>query len=186
LKSSTLRYRSRMRTGARAVLLTGLFGTGKSTVAADIADVLEGAQVAYAALDLDWLTWTNAGGPTRADEHRMMLRNLEPIVTTYLDAGATHFVLARSIQDRSELTSLAATIDMPLRTVELDVPYDEIARRIVADPTDGRRVDLARTASAITQRPGSRLADVTITNDRTVRDATREILDWLEWPSRGT
>jgi adenylylsulfate kinase-like enzyme len=36
-----------------AVLLTGLFGTGKSTVAAEMADLLEDARLPYAALDLD-------------------------------------------------------------------------------------------------------------------------------------
>ena len=36
-----------------AVLLTGLFGVGKSTIAADMADLLEDAGVPYAALDLD-------------------------------------------------------------------------------------------------------------------------------------
>ena len=174
-------YRLSMRSGAQALLLTGRFWTGKSTVAADVADLLEAAGVTYAALDLDWLTWTNASGPTRVDEHRMMLINLRSVLANYLDAGATHFVLARSIQDRDELTSLAAAIEMPLRTIELDVPYEEIARRMIADPTDGRRTDLARTASWIAQELGFGLADVTVTNDRSVRDATLAILDWLEW-----
>ena len=170
-----------MRSGAQAVLLTGLFGTGKSTVTADIADVLEGAGVTYAALDLDWLTWTNASGSTRADEHRMMLVNLESVVTNFLGAGATHFILARSVRDRHELTSLAAAIGIPLRTVELQLPFEEIARRIVADPTEGRRADLARTAAWTTQEIGSGLADVTVTNDRSVRDVALEILAWLGW-----
>jgi predicted kinase len=173
-----------MRSGAQAVLLTGLFGTGKSTVAADLADVLEAAGITYAVLDLDWLTWTNASGSTRADEHRMMLVNLKAVLTNFLDAGATRFVLARSVRDRHELTSLAAAIEMPLRTVELELPYDEIARRIIADPTDGRRADLARTASWTTQRIGSGLDDVTVTNDRSVRDVALEILDWLDWLPR--
>jgi hypothetical protein len=173
-----------MRSGAQAVLLTGLFGTGKSTVAADLADVLEAAGVTYAVLDLDWLTWTNASGSTRADEHRMMLVNLKAVLTNFLDAGATHFVLARSVRDRHELTSLAVAIGMPLRTVELVLPYEEIARGIIADPTDGRRADLVRTASWTTQKLGSGLADVTVTNDRSVRVAALEILDWLDWLPR--
>ena len=163
------------------MLLTGLFGTGKSTVAADIADLLDGAGVPYAALDLDWLTWTNAGGPTRADEHQMMLRNLKPILSNYIDAGATHFVLARSVQDRHELASIEAAIDMPLRTVELEVPHEEISRRIVADPTDGRLADLARTGLWMAQSLGTGFSDVTAANDRPVRDVALGILEWLEW-----
>jgi adenylylsulfate kinase-like enzyme len=119
-----------------AVLLTGLFGVGKSTVAADMANLLETSGTTYAALDLDWLTWTNAGGPTRADEHRIMLINLAAIVRNYADVGVTRFVLARSIRDRHEQETIAATIAMPLRTVELTLPYHELARRLATDPTD--------------------------------------------------
>jgi predicted kinase len=173
-----------MGSGAQAVLLTGLFGTGKSTVAADLADVLDAAAVTYAALDLDWLTWTNASGSTRADEHRMMLVNLQAVVANFLEAGAKYFVLARSVRDRHELTSLAAAIGMPLRTVELVLSYEEIAQRIIADPTDGRRSDLARTVSWTTKKLGVGLADVTVTNDRSVRVVALEILDWLDWLPR--
>jgi predicted kinase len=175
-----------MASGPRAVLLTGLFGTGKSTVAADIADVLEAAGVSYAALDLDWLTWTNASGSTRADEHRMMLVNLEAVLANYLDAGATRFVLARSVRDHDELASLAATVGIPMRTVELDLPYEEIARRLTADPTDGRRSDLARTASWQALSLGAGVAEMTVPNDRAVRVVTLEILDWLGWIPRST
>ncbi|HYN31656.1 MAG TPA: hypothetical protein VES40_03455 [Ilumatobacteraceae bacterium] len=85
---------------------------------------------------------------------------------------------------RHELTSLEAAIGMPLRTVELALPHAEIARRIISDPTDGRRADLAGTASWTTQKIGSGLADVTMTNDRSVRVVALEILDWLDWLPR--
>jgi hypothetical protein len=165
-----------------AVLVTGVFGVGKSTVAADLADVLEIVDVPYAALDLDWLTWTNTSGPSRADEHQMMLTNLAAVVGNYLDAGATYFALARSIRDRDELSSLADVLAMPLRTVELTVPYEEIARRLATDPTDGRRDDLARTAEWMTRAVGSGLAERTVANDRPVRDVSLEIIRWLDWP----
>ena len=47
---------------ADGVLITGVYGSGKSTVAAEVADQLERQQVAYAALDLDWLTWFEVPG----------------------------------------------------------------------------------------------------------------------------
>ena len=49
-----------------AVLLTGVLGVGKSTLAADLADLLDEAGVPVAALDLDWLTWTNVS--SRAEQ----------------------------------------------------------------------------------------------------------------------
>jgi hypothetical protein len=73
-------------------------------------------------------------------------------------------------------------LDMPLRTVELTLPYDEIARRLAADPTDGRRDDLARTALWMTRSVGYGLAELTVSNDRPVRDVALEIIRWLGWP----
>jgi chloramphenicol 3-O-phosphotransferase len=48
-----------------AVLITGVFGSGKTSIAEEIADVLEGAGLPYALLDLDYLMWfyTGPAGP---------------------------------------------------------------------------------------------------------------------------
>jgi adenylylsulfate kinase-like enzyme len=42
--------------GAEAVLLTGVYGSGKSSVAAEIAYLLERQGRPYALLDLDYLS----------------------------------------------------------------------------------------------------------------------------------
>ena len=172
--------------GAEAVLLTGVYGVGKTTVAADIASVLETAGVAHAALDLDWLTWSNASGPTRTDEHQMMLTNLASIVANYRGVGARYFVLARSIVDRFELASLIATVVVPVRTVELTVSYEVIAERLATDPTDERRDNLAASARWLANALGTGFADVVIANDRPVRDVSSLILTWLDWPAGPT
>ncbi len=49
----------------RAVLVTGVYGTGKSTLAGEMANILEQGSVAYAALDLDWLTGATLPAATR-------------------------------------------------------------------------------------------------------------------------
>ena len=165
-----------------AVLLTGLFGVGKSTIAVEMADLLEDAGLPYAALDLDWLTWCNVGDGDRASEHVMMLRNLGVVVANYRAAGVRYFVLARWIHDRNELAGLAATMAMPLRTVELALPLDEITRRLARDPTAGRRDDLAESAAWVDTGRGAGLAEYTVANDRRVRDVAADILRWLAWP----
>jgi hypothetical protein len=165
-----------------AVLLTGLFGVGKSTIAAEMADLLEDAGVLYAALDLDWLTWCNVGDGDRASEHAMLLRNLHAVVANYRAAGVRYYVLARWIYDRDELAGLAATMAMPLYTVELAVPLDEITRRLATDPTAGRRDDLAESAAWVETGRGVGLAEYTVENDGRVRDVAADILRWLAWP----
>ena len=167
-----------------AVLLTGLFGVGKSTVAAEMADILEVVGLPYAALDLDWLTWCNVGDGGRRSEHAMLLRNLDGIVSNYRAAGVRYFVLARSIRDRDELASLAATIAMPLRAVELAVSLEDIKRRLAADPKAGRRDDIAESTAWLENGQGSGLTEYIVENNRPVRAVALEILEWLEWPSR--
>jgi hypothetical protein len=165
-----------------AVLLTGLFGVGKSTIAAEMADLLEDAMVPYAALDLDWLTWCNVGDGDRASEHAMLLHNLGAVVANYRSGGVRYFVLARWIRDRDELAGLIATMAMPLRIVELVVPLDEITRRVETDPTTGRLDDLAESVAWVEDGGGVGLADYTVDNDRPVRAVAADILRWLTWP----
>ena len=50
---------------ARAVVLTGVYGSGKSTAAVEIADRLEAAAVPSAVIDVDWLGWYSVPGRMR-------------------------------------------------------------------------------------------------------------------------
>jgi adenylylsulfate kinase-like enzyme len=57
-----------LRPGLRSdegVLITGVYGSGKSTVAAEIAYLLEQRRQPYALLDLDYLGWASATPTTR-------------------------------------------------------------------------------------------------------------------------
>jgi adenylylsulfate kinase-like enzyme len=50
---------------AKGVLLTGVYGSGKSSVAEEIAYLLEQRGESYALLDLDYLSWERPSGPSR-------------------------------------------------------------------------------------------------------------------------
>lgn len=164
-----------------AVLITGLFGAGKSSVAVEIADILEKRGVRYAVVDLDWLSWGWAGSDEPGAEHRIMLRNLVPVVGNYLDAGARYFILARAIRDGWELESLRSAVPVPLRVVELQVPWPEIERRLASDVTSARADDLRDAAAWLASSEGTALAELTVSNDRPIREVAVEILDWLGW-----
>jgi len=165
---------------ADALLITGLFGTGKSSVAVEVADILEKRGLTYAAIDLDWLCWGTSGDAEGA-EHRMMLANLAPIVANYLDAGVRFFVLARSIRTRDEVESLRAALPMKLRVVGLVVPFEEIERRLGADVTAARADDLRDAASWIAAGEGTGFEDLSVVNDRPLRVVAEEIVSFTGW-----
>jgi hypothetical protein len=168
---------------AEAVLITGLFGTGKSSLAVEIADILEKRGVPYAVIDLDWLCWGYAGGGEGA-EHRMMLANLRPVLANYLAVGVRSVILARSIRSRAELESLKAALPMPLRVVELVVPLDEIERRLGSDITAARGDDLEDARAWAAAGEGIGLADLSVANERPLREVADEIIQLLGWDAR--
>ena len=163
----------------QAVLITGLFGTGKSSVAIEMADVLEKRELPYAIVDLDWLCWGWAGA--EGAEHRMMLANLVPVVANYLEAGVRYFIFARSIRTAEEIESLRSALSMPLVVVELIVPLSEIERRHAPDVTATRQEDLRDARAWVEEGGGFGLADLSVQNDRPVRAVASDILGRLGW-----
>jgi gluconate kinase len=166
---------------SEGVLITGVFGSGKTSVAVEMADILEKRGIPYAVLDLDWLAW---GWPARDEddaEYRMMLRNLGPVVSNFLEAGERFFVFARALRHSWELDSLRATVRMPLRVVRLLVPYPEIERRLRSDITSGRHDDLRDAAAQVGASEEHVDDDLQIANDRPLREVAMEILQFLGW-----
>jgi chloramphenicol 3-O-phosphotransferase len=168
-----------------AVLLTGVYGTGKSSVAAEMADILERADVPYAAIDLDWLCWANVDDVHGPAPLRVLFRNLSAVLETYRDAGMTHFILAGTI-DRAELDEIRRLVGTGLGVVRLTAPIEVIERRLGSDPTAGRRHDLEVARRALDNGVGDDIGDITVNSDRPIAVVAAEILDWLAWPSAST
>jgi adenylylsulfate kinase len=166
---------------AEAVIITGAYGSGKSSLAAEIADRLEEQGLAYAALDLDWLAWADTGTQDESAEHAMLLKNLACVLTNYLDAGVRFFVVARAFRDRSELDSLIRELPMRVRLVRLTVAPDVIEQRLGSVVTSGRHDDLRETTELVARSEVRGVEDRTVSNDRPIREAAAEVLDWLDW-----
>jgi len=58
------------------VLVTGVFGSGKTSVVEEMAEILEEHHVPYAAIDLDWLMWFWTGHHDVHDAREVFLVNL--------------------------------------------------------------------------------------------------------------
>ena len=140
------------RPDAEAVLVTGAFGTGKTSAIEEIADILEARGVRYGAIDLDWLSWFDPGsGGDHQAGAPAMLKNVDAVVGNYYDTGVRRFALARMMETQRDVDDLQTALAMPLTVVRLTLPFDEIERRLSASVTAGRQDDLAEAERQVAE-----------------------------------
>jgi hypothetical protein len=167
--------------GAEGVLLIGVYGSGKSSVAKEIAYLLEQRGEPYALLDLDYLSWAGTGSDDRAAEVGLMKQNLAAVAANYRQAGIRLFVLAYFVRDAGEVRDVREALGLPLRVVRLEVKLHDIERRLAGDVTSGRREDLRAAAASIAAQEGFGVEDVVIGNDRPIGVVARDVVTFLGW-----
>jgi adenylylsulfate kinase-like enzyme len=159
------------------VLITGVYGSGKSSLAAEIGYALEQRGDLYALLDLDFLGWVGDHDTGRA----MMLRNLAAIAPHYRELGVARYLLAYFVPDRAILDGIRDALAVPLRVVRLTVPIAEIEQRLSADVTSGRQDDLRDAAESIAAREGAGVEDLLIENAGPLPEIAARVMSWLGW-----
>jgi len=111
----------------------------------------------------------------------MLLRNLAAVVDNYRSIDIDHFVVAFALTSIDEVTHLSETMQMPVRTVELVVPINVIERRLKADPTTGRRLDLEESKRWAIASKGVGFADLVVDNTQGIKEVADQVLAWLGW-----
>lgn len=153
------------------LLITGTVGVGKSTVAAEINDVLADLKIPNAAVDLDALVWQWPS--TSSWNSDLMFENLASLWPNYQAHGVTRLILARVLEDRAELVRYRAAVPGAEITVcRLIAPEAVRLRRLHGrmPPGPSRDWHLGRTVEL--ERSLDRLAceDFAVENgDRPVR-----------------
>jgi hypothetical protein len=164
-----------------AVLVTGVYGAGKSTVVADIGKILADRGQRYGLIDVDWLGWFDTG----VDEdawRQIVLSNLQHVAAVYVTGGARRLALAWAIRNSAELEQVRRAVSVPLRVVRLEVAADLVQRRLRADPTEERRHDDLQTALQwLADGEGTGLAELLVPGDQPVREISLKICRWLGW-----
>ena len=166
---------------AEGVLITGVYGSGKSSVAAEIAYLLQQRRQPYALLDLDFLAWAGVDFDDHAAGFGLMLRNLTAVASNYRDAGVSTFVLAWFVRDQGALRGVQEAVGVPLRVVRLSVPLPDIERRLAVDATTERQDDLQVAAASIAAGVGVGVEDAVVDNDRPIPVVARGVINWLGW-----
>ena len=167
--------------GAEGVLITGVYGSGKSSVAAEIAYLLEQRRQPYALLDLDFLGWGVTYSGDDSARFGLMLRNLAAVILNYREAGISVFVLAFFVRDDDALRGIRKAVAVPLRVVRLSVPWPDIEQRLATDVTTERQENLREAGRQMAAGEGAGVADVTVPNDRPVAVVARQVMSWLGW-----
>jgi hypothetical protein len=166
---------------ADAVLVTGVYGAGKSTVVADIGALLGERGERYGLLDVDWLGWFDSGISHR-EHRRSVLGNLATVSSGFVIAGVRRLALAWSVRDRDQLDEVRLALPVPLRVVRLEVPAALVEQRLSSDPTEERRGDDLRVAREwLAAGHGVGLEDLVLPGDAPVRETSEAICSWLGW-----
>ena len=166
------------------MLLTGTIGSGKTTLAAELGEILGGRGVGAAVIDLDWLGWFHAPPESPRPVSELIARNLAAVWPAFRDAGAMRVVLARMIMESGEVDAYKGALPgVDLAVVRVDAPletiYERLARRDSGAVLEGHLAEAAATAAAL-----ERLAveDFVIDNGgRPIPEVAEELLERLAW-----
>ena len=172
-----------MRATVPVLIISGSMGSGKTTVLSEASDLLEEANVAHAAIDLDWLSKMH---PSRGQHgERLMFANLAAVWPVYAAAGAERLVVARVVEDRSDLQHYRDAVP----GAELDVCRLEASLEKMQERVRGREPGMlqaklvARSEALADILRRTRADDFTVDNGagRSITDVAREVLSRAGW-----
>ena len=116
---------------ARALLIIGPVGSGKTTTLHEIEAMLDQAGTPNAIVDLDWLAWATPAPSSTTSVHDLLVANLAAVWQTFHTAGIEHIALARMLNDPAEIAAVRAALHgCETTVVELSVDPGVLEQRI--------------------------------------------------------
>ena len=139
------------RLDTEVVVLTGSMGAGKSTVLAEMSDVLTQHHIVHAAIDVDSLAIVNMPDAERLQLER---QNLRCVCKNCLNAGITRFIVALAVETIEQLTFLQQILGpMDLRVCRLRAPTATMEKRVQAREVGMQQRFFCRTRCSLGSHP---------------------------------
>lgn len=173
-----------MDTSVPVMLITGPVGAGKTTVAAEVSELLNSAGMAHAFVDIDSLRWCYprpAHDPFRVE---LAMKNLSAVWTNFQAAGATHLVLADVLEAREDLVQYSTAIaEADILVVRLQASLETLLCRLQRREVGiGLDWHLRRAAVLSQQMERDKVEDILVdTEGKSVNAVAREILTRSNW-----
>lgn len=171
---------------ARAVLLTGTVGVGKTTTLDHLGAAWREAGVPHALVDLDALRRTWPSPPDDPFQVGLTLANLAALRVNDSERATRHLGLAGVVEDVDERARVQDAAGVPLIVVRLAASPAEVRRRLHvrhSDPDDREALEwhLRRAVELDAALDAASLHDIVVEVDGlSPRQAARQVLDLLE------
>ena len=165
------------------LLLTGGVATGKTTIAAEIGEVLAGAGRSIVIVDLDHLGWGFIPDSREDLIEELRTDNLGAIWPNLQAAGFQQLVITGAVVTTATLASIREIVGSSMVVVRVVTPPD-LAEERLRQRDNGRLLDdhLAIMPSLEQSLDRSGLEDVRIDNDdRSPREVAASVLERIGW-----
>jgi hypothetical protein len=167
----------------RLLVISGSVGSGKTTALSEVSDLLKEADMAHAAIDLDRLSIMHPAQGRYGD--RLMFANLAAIWPVYAAAGVERLIVARVVEDRSELQQYREAVPGADPIVcRLTASIQTMQERVrIREPGMIQAEAIARSAELDCILERARAEDFTVDNGpgRSITQVAGDVLSEAGW-----
>ena len=172
-----------MRASVPMLVVSGSMGSGKTTVLSELSDLLEEADMAHAAVDLDTFSIMH---PRRGEQgERLMYDNLAATWPNYRALGAERLIVACALESRSDLRYYREAVPGAEPIVCLMVaPVETMQERVRGRDIGMLREKLLANSLRLAEiLKKAQAEDYRVVNSegRSITDVAREILSRAGW-----
>lgn len=167
------------------LIITGSMGAGKTAVLAEAGDILASRQIAYAAIDVDSLGLAHL--PSGVSNDGVMHANLRSVCNNYAGVGVRRFLLARALEDRTQLELCRQAAQATNAVVCRLTASVEAMQQRVRTRESGllQREFVARVAELNRVLDRAQLEDFIVANEnRSLTEVALEVLVKARWISK--